>query len=68
MVCGLRACLPISAEPHLGSAARQCRIAGCYRMRSRSPVKFAGNYALKIAAGYVLHRSRQNDSHYFLRL
>jgi hypothetical protein len=24
------------------------------------------NYALKIAAGYVLHPSRQNDSYYFL--
>ena len=47
-------------------AARQCRIAGCYQMRSRSPVTSVENYALKIAAGYVLHPSRQNDSYYFL--
>jgi GNAT superfamily N-acetyltransferase len=36
-------------------AARQCRTAGCYQMRSRSPVTSAENYALKLAAGYVLH-------------
>jgi hypothetical protein len=24
------------------------------------------NYALKLAAGYVLHPSRENDSYYFL--
>jgi GNAT superfamily N-acetyltransferase len=47
-------------------AARRCRTAGCYQMRSRSPVTSAENYALKIAAGYVLHPSRQNDSYYFL--
>jgi GNAT superfamily N-acetyltransferase len=47
-------------------AARQCRIAGCYQMRSRSPVTSTGNYALKIAAGYVLHPSHENDSYYFL--
>ena len=47
-------------------AARQCRIAGCYQMRSRSPVTSAANYALKIAAGYVLHPSCENDSYYFL--
>jgi GNAT superfamily N-acetyltransferase len=33
-------------------AARQCRTAGCYQMRSRSPVTSGENYALKIAAGY----------------
>jgi hypothetical protein len=43
-------------------AARQCRIAGCYQMRSRSPVTSGENYALKIAAGYVLHPSDENDS------
>ncbi len=37
-----------------------------YQMRSRSPVTSTENYALKIAAGYVLHPSRQNDSYYFL--
>lgn len=47
-------------------AAGRCRAAGCYQMRSRSPVTSAENYALKIAAGYVLHPSRQNDSYYFL--
>jgi GNAT superfamily N-acetyltransferase len=47
-------------------AARQCRIAGCWQMRSRSPVTSAENYALKIAAGYVLHPSHENDSYYFL--
>jgi GNAT superfamily N-acetyltransferase len=49
-------------------AARQCRRAGCYQMRSRSPVTSAENYALKVAAGYVLHPSPENDSYYFLRL
>jgi len=48
-------------------AARQCRSAGCYQMRSRSPVTSVENYALKIAAGYVLQPSRDNDSYYFLR-
>jgi GNAT superfamily N-acetyltransferase len=47
-------------------AARQCRIAGCYQMRSRSPVTSTENYALKIAAGYALHPSHENDSYYFL--
>lgn len=47
-------------------AARQCRDAGCYQMRSRSPVTSVENYALKIAAGYVLHPSRENDSYYWL--
>jgi GNAT superfamily N-acetyltransferase len=48
-------------------AARQCRDAGCHQMRSRSPVTSAENYALKVAAGYVLHPSSENDSYYFLR-
>lgn len=47
-------------------AARQCRMAGCYQMRSRSPVTSVENYALKLAAGYVLHPSHENDSYYFL--
>jgi GNAT superfamily N-acetyltransferase len=47
-------------------AARQCQIAGCYQMRSRSPVTSTENYAMKIAAGYVLHPSCENDSYYFL--
>ena len=48
-------------------AARRCHEAGCHQMRSRSPVTSAANYALKIAAGYVLHPSTENDSYYFLR-
>ena len=48
-------------------AAWQCRNARCYQMRSRSPMTSAENYALKIAAGYVLHPSHENDSYYFLR-
>jgi len=47
-------------------AAQRCRITGCYQMRSRSPVTSTENYALKIAAGYVLHPSHDNDSYYFL--
>lgn len=47
-------------------AAQRCRSAGCYQMRSRSPVSSAENYALKIAAGYVLNASEENDSYYFL--
>ena len=31
-----------------------------------SPVTSTENYALKIAAGYVLHPSHENDSYYFL--
>jgi GNAT superfamily N-acetyltransferase len=47
-------------------AARRCRTAGCYQMRSRSPVTSTENYALKLAAGYVLHPSPENDSYYFI--
>ena len=47
-------------------AARRCRNAGCYQMRSRSPVTSVENYALKIAAGYVLDPSHENDSYYWL--
>jgi GNAT superfamily N-acetyltransferase len=47
-------------------ARRQCQAAGCYQMRSRSPVTSTENYALKIAAGYVVQPSTQNDSYYFL--
>jgi hypothetical protein len=35
-------------------------------MRSRSPITSTENYALKLAAGYVLSPSEQNDSYYFL--
>jgi GNAT superfamily N-acetyltransferase len=47
-------------------AAQRCRVAGCYQMRSRSPVTSIENYALKISTGYVLHPSHENDSYYFL--
>jgi ribosomal protein S18 acetylase RimI-like enzyme len=48
-------------------AASRSRQAGCYQMRSRSPVTSVENYALKLAAGYVVHPSPENDSYYFLR-
>jgi hypothetical protein len=35
-------------------------------MRSRSPVTSTENYALKLAAGYVVQPSNENDSYYFL--
>lgn len=47
-------------------AMKRCREAGCHQMRSRSPVTSVENYAMKVAAGYVLHPSSQNDSYYFL--
>jgi GNAT superfamily N-acetyltransferase len=47
-------------------ARRQCRAAGCFQMRSRSPVNSTENYALKLAAGYVVQPSNENDSYYFL--
>lgn len=47
-------------------AIGHCRAAGCHQMRSRSPVTSTENYALKLAAGYVLTPSEQNDSYYFL--
>ena len=47
-------------------AIRRCRAAGCHQMRSRSPVTSTENYALKLAAGYVVQPSTENDSYYFL--
>jgi GNAT superfamily N-acetyltransferase len=47
-------------------AQEMCRALGCYQMRSRSPVSCTENYAMKLAAGYVLQPSDQNDSYYFL--
>lgn len=47
-------------------AIRRCRAAGCYQMRSRSPVTSTENYALKLAVGYVVQPSTENDSYYFL--
>lgn len=47
-------------------AIELARSAGCYQMRSRSPVTSVENYDLKVAAGYVLCPSEQNDSYYFL--
>ncbi len=48
-------------------AADYCSQAGCYQMRSRSPVTSTENYVLKIDAGYTLHPSEENDSYYFIR-
>jgi len=63
---------PLARRQGIGTAlqdhaARQCRAAGCYQMRSRSPVTSAENYALKLAAGYVLHPSHDDDSYYFIK-
>ena len=62
---------PLLRRHGIGSALQQhaiqrCRAAGCYQMRSRSPVTSTENYALKLAAGYVLQPSTENDSYYFL--
>jgi GNAT superfamily N-acetyltransferase len=47
-------------------ARTRCRDHGCYQMRSRSPVTSVENHALKIAAGYALQPSKEDDSYYFL--
>lgn len=47
-------------------ARRRCAGAGCYQMRSRSPVTSVENYAMKIASGYLVQPSRENDSYYFI--
>lgn len=47
-------------------ARETCRELGCYQIRSRSPVTSVENYAMKLAPGYVLQPSDQNDSYYFL--
>ena len=47
-------------------AIQHARSLGCHQMRSRSPVTSTENYALKLAAGYVLTPSERNDSYYFL--
>ncbi|MCA9834409.1 MAG: GNAT family N-acetyltransferase [Thermomicrobiales bacterium] len=39
----------------------------CYQVRSRSPVTSEENYSLKIAAGYAIQPSEQNDSYYFIK-
>lgn len=48
------------------TAINYARRAGCYQMRSRSPVTSVENYAMKLGMGYVLHPSDENDSYYFL--
>lgn len=48
-------------------AMDHARCAGCYQMRSRSPVTCTENYALKVAAGYAVQPSEQNDSYYFIK-
>ena len=47
-------------------AIEQSRAAGCWQMRSRSPITSTENDALKLDAGYVLDPSEENDSYYFL--
>lgn len=56
----------------IGSALQRraqelCRALDCYQIRSRSPVSSRENYALKLADGYTLHPSHENDSYYFLK-
>ncbi|MEW6475621.1 MAG: GNAT family N-acetyltransferase [Actinomycetota bacterium] len=48
-------------------AQEMARAVGCWQMRSRSPVSSVENYAMKLAAGYVLQPSNENDSYYFLK-
>lgn len=48
------------------NAIASARQAGCYQIRSQSPVTSQENYALKLAAGYVLHPSDRHDSYYFI--
>src|ERR1700722_3924641 len=47
------------------TAIPQGRLAGCFQIRSRSPVTSVENYALTFAAAYVLHPSQENYSYYF---
>jgi GNAT superfamily N-acetyltransferase len=63
---------PEARRMGIGSALQQraqelCRALGCHQIRSRSPVSSTDNYAMKLAAGYVLHPSNENDSYYFLK-
>jgi GNAT superfamily N-acetyltransferase len=61
---------PGSRRRGIGSALQaklqeHCKAAGCYQVRSRSPVTSVENYALKLNAGFVIQPSEQNDSYYF---
>jgi len=63
---------PVARRMGIGSALQRtaqelCRARGCDQIRSRSPVSSRENYAMKFAAGYVLHPSNENDSYYFLK-
>lgn len=49
------------------AAIRHCEAAGCYQIRSRSPVTAVENYALKLAMGYTIQPSNENDSYYFIK-
>lgn len=62
---------PAARRRGVGTALQQraidrARSLGCHQMRSRSPVTSTENYALKVAAGYVLTPSERNDSYFFL--
>ena len=64
--------LPEARRAGIGTALQswaidRCRTAGCYQMRSRSPVTSTENYALKLRAGYTAHPSTEDDSYYFTR-
>jgi len=43
------------------------RDAGCYQVRSRSPVSSVENYRLKLKMGYTIQPSSENDSYYFIK-
>jgi len=63
---------PDARRRGIGSALQRkaqelCRALGCYQIRSRSPLSSTENYAMKLAAGYALHPSHENDSYYFLK-
>lgn len=55
----------------IGSALQEramdyARHAGCYQIRSHSPVTSRENYALKLVSGYTIHPSPNSDSYYFI--
>ena len=49
------------------AAIAYCRSVGCYQIRSRSPITATENYALKLAMGYTIQPSNENDSYYFIK-
>jgi GNAT superfamily N-acetyltransferase len=47
-------------------AIRRAREAGCYQIRSRSHARHAANHHLKIALGFAIQPSLEDDSVYFV--